>query len=80
MHPTTLAVVENIGVACVKQGKFGKAEQSLLRALAGYEETLGPKYASTLNTVKSLGTLFYNQGKLSKAKPLLMRARKGLQK
>jgi Tfp pilus assembly protein PilF len=48
-----------------------------MRALQGYEESLGPKHTSTLNTVNNLGLLYADQGKLDQAEGMYMRALQG---
>ncbi|KAL4745474.1 hypothetical protein BDW72DRAFT_186605 [Aspergillus terricola var. indicus] len=47
------------------------------RALAGYEEALGPDHIYTLNTVNNLGILYLNQGKLKEAREMCQRALAG---
>ena len=48
-----------------------------MRALAGYEQALGPDHTSTLVTVNNLGLLYYDQGKLAEAEQLYVRALEG---
>jgi hypothetical protein len=36
-HPTTLSIVNNLGILYQNQGKLGEAEQMYKRALKGYE-------------------------------------------
>ncbi|KAJ5760217.1 TPR repeat protein [Penicillium odoratum] len=62
------------------QIQLDKAEQMLMRALAGKEKALGPDHTSTLATVNNLGDLFCDQGKLDKAEQMLMRALAGMEK
>ena len=69
-----------IGILYMHQGKFTKAEDMYVRALAGYEKALGPKHTSTLNTVNNLGRLYRDQGKLREAEDMLMRALTGFEK
>ena len=51
-----------------------EVESLYVRALRGYEETLGAKHTSTLDTVNNLGNLYYNQGKTKKAEEMYVRA------
>jgi len=51
-----------------------------VRALAGYEKTLGPDHTSTLDTVNNLGLLYRNQGKLAEAEQMYVRALAGKEK
>jgi tetratricopeptide (TPR) repeat protein len=59
------------------QGKLAEAEAMVIRALQGYEETLGPKHTSTLDTVNNLGVLYKDQGKLAEAEAIYTRALQG---
>ena len=47
------------------------------RALAGYEQALGPDHTSTLDTVHNLGLLYSDQGKLKEAEVMYQRALAG---
>ncbi|KAE8391251.1 Pfs, NB-ARC and TPR domain protein [Aspergillus alliaceus] len=59
------------------QGKLKEAEQMYQRALAGFEEALGPDHTSTLFTVNNLGLLYSDQGKLKEAERMYQRALAG---
>ncbi|PLB41701.1 Pfs, NB-ARC and TPR domain protein [Aspergillus candidus] len=59
------------------QGKLKEAEVMYQRALAGYEQTLGPDHTSTLLTVNNLGLLYSDQGKLKEAEMMYQRALAG---
>jgi hypothetical protein len=47
---------------------------SLVAALQGKEDALGPDHTSTLDTVNNLGLLYANQGKLAEAEKMYIRA------
>ena len=47
------------------------------RALAGFENALGPEHASTLRTVRNLGKLYQCQGHLADAARMFNRAQAG---
>lgn len=67
-HTLTLWAVNCLGALYVDQGKLGEAEKMFMRALQGYEETLGmediDRYISALNTMWGLGNLFQAQKEL----------------
>jgi len=62
------------------QGRLKDAEMMYNRALAGYEEALGPDHKSTLNTVHNLGNLYADQGRLKDAESIYNRALAGKEK
>ncbi len=68
-HPETLAIVSEIGVLLLKQGKLKEAEPFVCRALEGWERTLGRDHRNTLTAVGNMGGLLHRQGKLSLAEP-----------
>ena len=51
-----------------------------LRALAGYEKTLGPDHYSTIDTVNNLGHLYKYQQKKPEAEAMFLRAVAGYEK
>ena len=59
------------------QGKLKEAEVMYQRALAGYEQALGPDHMFTLDTVNSLGSLYKHQDKLKEAEMMYQRALAG---
>ncbi|CAI7597003.1 unnamed protein product [Penicillium crustosum] len=63
-----------LGLLYRNLGKLKEAEKMYQRALAGYEEALGPDHTSTLNTVQNLGLLYSDQGKLKEAEEMYQRA------
>jgi tetratricopeptide (TPR) repeat protein len=69
----------NLGLVYRDQGKLEEAEETLLRALRGYEEALGPEHTSTLNAVMNLGSVQRYQGKLKEAEKTLLRALRGFE-
>ena len=73
----TLDAIYMLGILYKDQGKTGDAEQMFIRALKGYENTLGTRHRSTLDTVKSLGNLYSTQGKLDKAERMYKRGHEG---
>ncbi|KAJ6003231.1 TPR repeat protein [Penicillium sp. IBT 35674x] len=72
--------VLSISKLLLHQLQLDKAEQMLMRALAGYEKVLGSDHASTLSSVHSLGIIYHDQGKLDKAEQMYMRALAGHEK
>ncbi|KAJ5897142.1 hypothetical protein N7504_007430 [Penicillium tannophilum] len=65
----------------IRTAEQGKQEVVILqRALAEYDEALGPDHTSTLDTVNSIGILYFDQGKLREAEEILQRALAGYQK
>ncbi|KAI1739644.1 hypothetical protein F4680DRAFT_131809 [Xylaria scruposa] len=70
----------NIGLLYADQSKLSEAEGMYLRALRGFERTLGPDHKSTLDTVNNLGALYARQGKLSEAESIYLRALRGYEK
>ena len=61
-------------------GKLREAEDMYMRALAEYENVLGPEHTSTLDTVNDLGNLYKDQDKLREAEDMLVRALAGYEK
>ena len=64
---------ESIGLFALaywNQGRYEEAEQLYLRALEGWEETLGPKHPDTLATVQGLASVYRSQGRYEEAKRL----------
>ena len=51
-----------------------------LRALQGYEKTLGAEHTSTLDAVNNLGNLYADQGKMAEAEAMHLRALQGKEK
>jgi tetratricopeptide (TPR) repeat protein len=68
---------DGLGNLYSDQGKLKEAEEMYERALAGYENALGPDHTSTLNTVNNLGRLYSQQGKLAEAEEIYERALAG---
>jgi tetratricopeptide (TPR) repeat protein len=56
------------------RGRYPEAEPLLLRALAIYEQHLGPEHPDTATSLNSLATLYRNQGRYPEAEPLYLRA------
>jgi tetratricopeptide (TPR) repeat protein len=73
-------IQNHLGVLFACQGKLVEAEKMYMRALQGYEKTLGAEHISTLDTVNNLGILYEDQGKLVEAEEMYMRALQGYEK
>ena len=58
----------------LSKSQLTAAEQMYLRALGGYEKTLGPDHNSTLTAVNNPGRLYRAQGKLDEAEQMHKRA------
>ncbi|KAJ5898084.1 hypothetical protein N7504_008372 [Penicillium tannophilum] len=77
---TIWGAVLGLGDLYSDQGKLKEAEEMYQRALAGYEENLGPDHTATLNTMNSLGILYKHQGNLKGAEEIYQRALAGKEK
>ncbi|KAF4772413.1 hypothetical protein HAV15_002034 [Penicillium sp. str.  len=69
--------LHSLGNLYSNQSKLKEAEEMYQRALAGYENALGPDHTSTLMTVNNLGTLYKDQGKLKETEEMYQRALAG---
>jgi tetratricopeptide (TPR) repeat protein len=73
-------IQNHLGVLFACQGKLVEAEKMYMRALQGYEKTLGAEHTSTLIAVNNLGNIYSDQGKLVEAEEMYMRALQGYEK
>ncbi|KAJ6142983.1 hypothetical protein N7471_002436 [Penicillium samsonianum] len=75
-HPAPDKLDQVLRVSQLLQGQIqlAAAEQMYIRALTGYEKSLGPDHTSTLVTIHNLGNLYCDQGKLDIAVQMYMRA------
>ncbi len=58
----------------MNQGKYEQAEPLYQRALAIYEQALGPEHPDTARSLNNLAILYDDQGKYEQAEPLYQRA------
>jgi tetratricopeptide (TPR) repeat protein len=56
------------------QGKYAQAEPFFLRALAIWEQALGPDHPQVAYPLNNLATLYSEQGKYAQAEPFYRRA------
>jgi len=73
-HPNTARSLNNLASLYDAQGKYELAEPLHLRALAIWEEQLGPEHPSTAGSLNSLAELYRAQGRYELAEPLHLRA------
>lgn len=73
-HPSTLLIVNNLGLVLAQKCSFEAAESYYLRALEGRERILGKDHPDTLVTVLNLARLMIRLGDYDKALPLCRRA------
>lgn len=73
-HPSTLALVNNLGLLLKDMGKLDAAEPLYQQALNGSRATLGDRHPSTVISITNYGLLLKDQGKLDEAKGLLEEA------
>jgi tetratricopeptide (TPR) repeat protein len=62
-HPSTLASMNEVGLALSDQGKYAEAEEMHRATLALSEEVSGKKHSSTLTVMNNLGLALSRQGK-----------------
>ena len=77
--PSTLVMVNDLGVLYMEHGKMAMAQTMLLRSLEGQEKIDGVSHPTiaTLNTLNNLGFLYVEQGKTIEAKAMYKRALRG---
>jgi tetratricopeptide (TPR) repeat protein len=75
-HPSTLAVVQNLGMLYHGQGKVEDAEKMWKRALAGYEKAFGPD-KKVFDIQYKLGILYMQSCRLDEAEAALQGAQMG---
>ena len=68
------ATLNNLALVYKKQGKYGKAEICLRRALRIYESVV-PEHVHVASVLTNLAGLYRAQGKQAEAEPLRRRAR-----
>jgi tetratricopeptide (TPR) repeat protein len=68
------ASLNNLAALYYHQDQSAKAEPLYQRALAIYEEALGPEHPDVATSLNNLAGLYYNQGQSAKAEPLYQRA------
>ncbi|KAJ5899569.1 hypothetical protein N7495_004313 [Penicillium taxi] len=78
--PDQLNKLSRVSILLRSQIQLIAAEQMNIRALAGYEKTLGPDHLATLDSINNLGLLYHDQGKLDEAEKMHMRALAGYEK
>ncbi|KAJ5778860.1 hypothetical protein N7457_006580 [Penicillium paradoxum] len=75
--PDQITKLSHVAQLLHHQSQMAAAEQMYQRALAGYEEILGPKHEFTLNAVHNIGRLYRDQDKPDKAEEMYQRALAG---
>jgi CHAT domain-containing protein/Flp pilus assembly protein TadD len=66
--------LDSQGLALYSQGKFGEAEQPLIRALDIRKQVLGGQHRDYAASLNSLGLLYRARGDYARAEPLLSQA------
>jgi hypothetical protein len=59
-HPSTLTVMNNLGIALSRQGKYVEAEKMLQETLALKEKISGKEHPETLTIIDNLGLVLSN--------------------
>ncbi len=67
-------LLSNAGGYLYERGRYSEAEPLYVRALAIYEQQLGPLHPGTATGLNNLASLYESQGKYSEAEPLYVRA------
>lgn len=67
-------LLNDAGYSLYEQGRYSEGEPLLQRALAIYEQQLGPLHPDTAASLNNLALLYDSQGKYEQAEPLLQRA------
>jgi tetratricopeptide (TPR) repeat protein len=73
---TTPELLNEIGLAALRAGKYPESENYLTQALTRRERELPPEHADLATSLNNLGVLYKNQGRYAKAEPLYKRALK----
>ena len=73
-HPGTAASLNNLGLACYAQSRYGEAEDCYQRAFAIRLKVLGEQHPDTIRVLIDLADLFHRCGRLADALPLYQRA------
>ncbi|HEX4150392.1 MAG TPA: serine/threonine-protein kinase, partial [Pirellulales bacterium] len=74
-QPDAEAAVHNvIGITLLRMGLYADAEVHLRKALALFQESLGPDAPETVEAMNNLAQLLKERGKLAEAEPLVRQA------
>ena len=68
------ASLNNLALLYKDQGKYADAEPLYQRALAIWEDALGPAHPDVATSLNNLAGLYYAQGQYAEAEPLYRRA------
>ncbi|HMK77577.1 MAG TPA: tetratricopeptide repeat protein [Thermodesulfobacteriota bacterium] len=68
--------MNNLGLLCYAQGKYGEAEPLYKRSLTIAEKTLGPNHPNVANICANMAKCYKKLGREHEAEKLEARARK----
>ena len=72
--PRLATILNSLALLYSKQGKYTEAEPLYQRALAIYENALGPEHPAVALSLNNLAALYQTRGKYAQAEPLYRRA------